>query len=75
MNSGCHKPDTRAIFITLNTKIEQISKLFEFLLRKLVIAGFAPSAALLTLVNFVVYDFGAESYYLPTPMLYVFYEV
>lgn len=59
------------MYVTLNTKIEQMSRVFGFLLSKLVIAGIAPPTLILTLVNLFVYDLGAESYYLPVPMLYV----
>lgn len=59
------------MYIALNLKIEQMSEFLDFFLSKVAIAGFLPPALLLTLVNYFVFDLGAESFYLPAPMLCV----
>lgn len=48
-----------------------MSEFLDFFLSKVAIAGFLPSALLLTLANYFVFDLGAESFYLPAPMLCV----
>lgn len=68
---GSHNSDARAIYTTLNMNIEKVSKFVGFLFTKCGIAGFLPLSVLLTLVNYFAYDFGAESYYLASPMWYV----
>lgn len=59
------------MYTALNAKIELLFKIVDILLTKLTVAGCPVFAVLLTLVYYFVLDFGAESYYLPIPMLYV----
>lgn len=62
------------MYTATNIQIQQMSQFFDLLLGKLAIAAFAPSVVFLTLVNYFVFDFGADSYYLPAPILYVLHE-
>lgn len=63
------------MYIALNAKIERLFDFIDIFLAKLTVAAFPLFAVLLTLVNYFVLDFGTESYYLPTPMLYVLTEL
>lgn len=72
LNIGCLTSNVQATYVALNEKIERMCEFFDIFLTKLTLAGYAPSTVLLTLINYFVFDFGADSFYLPTPMLYVF---
>lgn len=67
---GSQNADARAIYTTLIMNIEKMSKIFGFFLTRCSVIGFVPLSVLRTLVNYFVYDFGTESYFLATPMWY-----
>lgn len=69
---GCQRPDARAMYIALNRKIERLYELLVIVVAKRTIAAYAPLAVFLALINYFVFDLGAESYYLPAPMLLPF---
>lgn len=51
-------------------KIEQISKVINFILLKLCAPGVVLPALLVTSINFLIYDLGDKSYFLPLPIMY-----
>lgn len=69
---GCRKLDARAMYIALNRKIERMYEILVIVVAKITIAAYTPFAVFLALVNYFVFDLGAESYYLPAPMLLPF---
>lgn len=66
---GCQH--ARAMYIALNRKIDRMYEILVIVVAKIPIAAYAPFAVVLALINYFVFDLGAESYYLPAPMLYV----
>lgn len=55
----------------LNEKIEQMTYLLYILVVKASLIMTFPSALLVTAINYFIYDLGAESYFLPVPLMYV----
>lgn len=55
----------------LNEKIERMSKLVYSIFVEASLVGLVIPPLLITLVNYFVYDLSEESYFLPTPVMYV----
>lgn len=60
------------MYIKLNERIERIFKLLHFLFVEMSIVGVVLPAALITIVNYFVYNLGDESWFLPCPAMYVY---
>lgn len=60
-------------YMTVNGKIEKMCKTLELVFVKISVAiPFIPTIMMST-VNYYVFDLGNESFFLPCPILYVFY--
>lgn len=68
---GWHNLESRRMYIELNDKIERIFKLLHFLFVEMSIIGVVLPAAVITIINFYVYNLGDESFFLPCPAMYV----
>ena len=69
---GCGNSEiSKRTFIKLNENIEKMSKWLHFIVGKLSIAGLLLPTLLITIVKYFILDFGDESFFLPTPILYV----
>lgn len=59
------------MYIEMNEKVERISRLVYTIFVEASMAGLLIPPLLITLVNYFVYDLNEESYFLPTPVMYV----
>lgn len=66
--SGVH---SRTMYMELTEKIERMSKLVYSIFVEASLVGLVIPPLLITLVNYFVYDLSEESYFLPTPVMYV----
>lgn len=69
-----HSPVSSEIYTELNEQIEFVSKILPYLVKS-VVAALALFPLILTIVNYFVYDLGEDSYYLPCPIMYVYYQI
>lgn len=69
LHLGSENSNSKAMYIALNERIEQFSQLFYTGSIKLTIPGLMVPAIFITLINFFVYDFGDDSFFLPFPVM------
>lgn len=60
------------MYIEVNEKIEQRSKLIHFVLTKFTLFGLLLPSLLTTLINYLFYDLGADTFYWSSPMMLPF---
>lgn len=60
------------MYIDVNEKIEQRSKLIHFVLTKFSLFGLLLPSLLTTLINYLFYDLGADTFYWSAPMMLPF---
>lgn len=65
------KPASKATYIESNANIEQASKIFHFMLTRVIFIGTNLPLALLSLANYFVFGSGEKSFLLPCPLLWV----
>lgn len=68
LHSGSVDSNSKAMYIEMIEKIERLSQLIHIGVIKLSIPGVIVPALLITFINFFVYDFGNESFFLPFPV-------
>lgn len=66
---GSANLNSKAMYIALIAKIERFSQLIYIGTIKLTIPGLMIPAICITLINFFVYDFGDDSFFLPFPVM------
>lgn len=59
------------MYVELNEKIERMSKHVYSIFVEASLVGLVMPPLLITLVNYFIYDLSEESYFLPTPVMYV----
>lgn len=62
---------SRVMYTELNEKLERMSKFVYTVFVEASLAGLIIPPLLITLVNYFIYDLSEESYFLPTPVMYV----
>lgn len=63
--------NVKNMYVQLIEKIERMSRLVDFFTVKFTSPGIVIPAFFVTLINFFVYDYGDDSYFLPFRVMYV----
>lgn len=69
LHLGSEISSSKAMYIALNEKIERLSHLIYMGSIKLTIPGLMIPSIFISLINFFVYDFGDDSFFLPFPVM------
>lgn len=64
---GSHRKKLKTMYDELIVKIEQISKIVEFIGVKLTFIGTIIPTVFITLVNYYIFDLDRDSFFLPCP--------
>lgn len=64
-----YEPTSTVIYEEFNANIERASKIFHFILTRLVPMGTILPLSLLSMVNYFIFDLADESFVLPFPLL------
>ena len=66
-------PIAKAKYSEMSAKIERISQFYYFFLVKFSIPCTLFPSLVITIINYYVYDLGDEAFFLPSPIVYVFW--
>lgn len=64
-------PNPKMVYLEMNRNMDKMAYWTNFLFTKLTFPIFVSSNLLLTAINYFILDMGNESYFLPSPILYV----
>lgn len=56
-------------YIEITKNIEKLSQVMHFIMYKTTITVICLAAAMVTAINYFIYDYGNDSYYLPLDMM------
>lgn len=65
---GSHNIASKSMYIEQNGKIERISELIYFFMVELTVPSVLFPALFITTINYLIHDFGNESFFLPLRM-------